>query len=155
MGIEERIQTDGRMEWGLINEKVTPEKKPLYGEDKTVKPNGLTTDNDDTDSRGTPSSNRMIGMASLTKDRNLRKALWNSLRDVAMLQKDLLHVRAKDGMVTLSGIVEKEPQRVAAGKAAESVSGVKKVINAIHVGRAPLRRTRLSFLKKIRVVCVE
>lgn len=148
--IGERIQTDGRMEWGLINGKVPPEKKPLYGENKTVKLNGVTTDNDDMGSGGAPRSNRMIVNAPPTKDRNLRKALWNRLRDVDMLQKDTLHVRAKDGIVTLSGIVEKEPQRVEAGKAAESVSGVKKVINAIHVGTGSFQTDQDEFLKEMR-----
>ncbi|MEO6203644.1 MAG: BON domain-containing protein, partial [Nitrospirales bacterium] len=69
-----------------------------------------------------------------TKARNLRKALWNTLRDVEMLPKDTLHVHAKDGVVTLSGLVETATQKAAAGKAAHSVPGVKKVINIIHVG---------------------
>lgn len=133
--VGERLRMDGRMEWGLINGKVSPEKKPLYGEVKTAKLNGFTTDIAGTSfGAGAQISNGIIVNVPPTKDRNLRKALWNTLRDVDMLQKDTLHVRAKDGVVTLSGMVETATQKAAAGKAAKSVPGVKKVNNVIHVG---------------------
>ncbi|MEO8328012.1 MAG: hypothetical protein ABI618_19365, partial [Nitrospirota bacterium] len=100
--VGEHLLMDGRMELGLINGKVPQEKVPLYGEVKTAKLNGLTTDIAGTGSGGAPISNHMIVNAPFTKARNLRKALWNTLRDVEMLPKDTLHVHAKDGVVTLS-----------------------------------------------------
>lgn len=146
--VGERLRMDGRMEWGLINGKVSPEKKPLYGEVKTAKLNGLTTDIADTDSGGAPISNRMFVNAPPTKNRNIRKALWNTLRDVEMLPKDTLHVQANDGVVTLSGLVETATQKAAAGKAAQSVPGVKKIINAIHVERLPVQTEQDKLLKE-------
>lgn len=58
---------------------------------------------------------------------------------MTVLQTDTLRIRAKDGVVTLSGMLETEPQKAAAGKAAESVSSVKKIINVIHVRTLPFR----------------
>ncbi len=147
--VGERLRMDGRMEWGLINGKVSPEKKPLYGEVKTAKLNGLTTDIAGTGfGGGAQISNRMFVNAPPTKNRNLRKALWNTLRDVEMLPKDTLHVHAKDGVVTLSGLVDTATQKAAAGKAAQSVPSVKKVINAIHVGRLPVQTEQDKLLKE-------
>lgn len=130
-----RPQMDGPIELGLFNVKVPQEKEPLYGEVKTVQLNGLTTDIVGTGfGGGAQISNRMFVNVPHTKNRNLRKAVWNTLRDVEMLPKDTLHVHAKDGVLTLSGLVETATQKAAAGKTAQSVPGVKKVINIIHVG---------------------
>ncbi|GJL67967.1 MAG: hypothetical protein NPIRA06_06020 [Nitrospirales bacterium] len=148
--VGERLQMDGRREWGLINGKVPPQKKPLYDKVKTARLNGLITDIAGTGSGGAPISNRIIVSSPPRKDRNLRKALWTRLREVDMLQKDTLHVRAKGGIVTLSGIVKTEPQRTAAGKAAESVPDVKKVINVIHVETLSSQTEQDWFLKENR-----
>ncbi len=48
-----------------------------------------------------------------------------------------LTVQANSGVVTLSGTVENEAQREAAGRQAASVAGVKTVINNLQVGNAP------------------
>lgn len=67
-----------------------------------------------------------------------------------MLQTDTSLIRAKDGVVTLSGILETEPQKAAAGEAAESLSWIKKVYNAIHVRTPPFQKEQDELIKENR-----
>lgn len=61
-----------------------------------------------------------------------------------------MHIRAKDEVVPLSDILETEPQKAPTGKAAESVSGMKKVNNVIPVSTLPFRKEQVSLLKENR-----
>lgn len=148
--IGERLRINGQMDCGLINPNVLPEKEPFYGEVKSAKLNGFTTDIPGRGFGGPPIGNRLFVNVPPTKIRNLRKALWDRLRDMEMLSKYKLHVRANDGVVTLSGLVETATQKAAAGKAAQSVPGVKKVINAIHVGALPVQTEQDTLPKENR-----
>ena len=138
--VGKRLRMDGQMKSGLFTGKVPPVNELLYDEIKTTKLNGFTTDIDGTGSRGAQINNRIIVNVPPTKDRKLQKAVWKTLRNVDIPKKDTLHVRAKDGIVTLSGVFETSTQKDAAGRAAQSVSGVKRVINTIHIRTLPVQR---------------
>ncbi|MDR4482744.1 MAG: BON domain-containing protein [Nitrospirales bacterium] len=138
--VGKRLRMDGRMAWGLFTDKMPPVNELLYDEVKTTKFHGFTTDMAGTGSRDAQINNRIIVNVPPTKDRKLQKAVWKTLRNVDIPKKDTLHVRAKDGIVTLSGVLETSTQKDAAGRAAQSVSGVKRVINAIHMRTLPVQR---------------
>jgi hypothetical protein len=57
-------------------------------------------------------------------------------QDSGLLNKQLT-VEAKDGVVTLAGLVDNDAQREAASRQAASVAGVKQVVNNLEVGNAP------------------
>ena len=130
---------DGKMNSEILNIEVRQGHVTLYGNTKTEEPNGHASDMGGTAHGVVELPNRIIVPPSRSKNHHLRKAVWNKLRGVDLLsqQTNTLHIHAKDGVVTLSGMVKTEPQKAAAGKAAESVSRIKKVINAVHVRMFP------------------
>ena len=138
--VEKHLRINRQMHSKIVNTEGGHRHVASYGNTKTEKPNG--------DSPGITSSpngvvgvtNRRIVSPSRSKNHHLQNAVWNSLRGVDVLTQhtNTLHIHSKDGVVTLSGMVETEPQKAAAGKAAKSVSGIKKVINAIHIRMLPL-----------------
>jgi hyperosmotically inducible periplasmic protein len=140
--VEEGLRIDGKMNSEMLNIKVRQGHETPYGNTKAEEPNGHATDMAGTAHGVIGVTNRIIVPPSRSKNHHLRKAVWNRLRDVDVLSQhtNTLHIHAKDGVVTLSGMVETEPQKAAAGKAAESVSGIKKVINAIHVRTLPFQK---------------
>lgn len=139
--VEEHLRTDGRVDWEVLDVNVSQGRVTLYGEVETEDQKGLATLIASTVPGVEEITNRIIVDRALSKDHRLQKAVWSTLRGVDGLrqQTDTMRVRAKDGVVRLSGMVATEMQRAAAEKAAESVSGVEKVLNAIYVGSLPFQ----------------
>jgi osmotically-inducible protein OsmY len=139
--VEERLRMDGQMDLEMLKIELRQGQVTLYGNTETDDTNGHAADIAGMAPGIVEETNRIIAPPSRSKNHHLRKAVWNTLRGVDVLsqQTNTLHIHAKDEVVTLSGMVETETQKAEAGKAAESVSGVKKVINAIHVRTLPFQ----------------
>ncbi len=133
--VEERLRTDGRVDWEVLDVAVQAGEVTLYGEVLTEDQKGLASLIASTVPGVRELVNRIIVDRPISSDYRLRKAVWNTLRGVDALreQTHTLRVRVEQGVVTLSGSVEQPLQRDAAIKAAESVQGVNKVISAIRV----------------------
>jgi len=139
--VEEHLRTDGRIDWEVLDVEVSQGHVTLYGEVETNDQKGLAALIASTVPGVTAVTNRIIVDTALSKDHRLQKAVWNALRDVDVLREhtDTLRVRVKHGDVTLSGWVNTKLQKVAAEKAAKSVSGINTINNTIHVGARPFQ----------------
>lgn len=69
----------------------------------------------------------------------LQRGVWAELRAEPELESCLgdLSVYAAGDEVTLIGWVTRSPQKVAAGRAAQRVRGVARLVNSIHVELSP------------------
>ncbi len=76
--------------------------------------------------------------ASKPDDAKVTNEIQNKFTQDSGLSTKQLNVQASGGVVTLSGNVDNDAQREAAGRQAASVSGVKTVINNLQVGTAPM-----------------
>lgn len=139
--VQKHLRMDGQMHSEIVNIGVGHRHVTSYGNTKTEKPNEHSSCIASSPNRVVGVTNRSIVSPSRSKNHHLQNAVWSSLRGVDVLNQhtNTLHIHAKDGVVTLSGMVETEPQKAAAGKAAESVSGIKSVSNAIHVRTIPFQ----------------
>jgi osmotically-inducible protein OsmY len=148
--VEERLRTDGRIDWEALGVEVQGGQATLYGEVETQDQKGIASLIASTVPGVAGLTNSIIVDKAHSKDYRLQKAVWKTLRGVDALreQTSTLRVRVKKAVATLSGSVEQPLQREAAFKAAESVQGVKKVVNKIKVGKAPLPTEREKLLKE-------
>lgn len=149
--VEERLRTDGRMDWEVLDVEVSHQGHvTLYGEVETADQKGLATVIANTVPGVTEILNRILVDTAISKNHHLQKAVWSTLRNVDALrqQTDTLRVRARNGVVTLSGSVNTKGQKIAAGKAAKSVFGIKKINNAIHVGALPFQTEQEKLRKE-------
>ena len=134
--IEERLRTDGRIDWEVLAIEVKQGEATLYGEVQTKDQKGLASLIVTTVPGVAGITNSIIvEPGPYTRDRGLQKAIWQSLRSVDALREQThrLKVQVQDQVATLSGSVEQSVQKDAAEKATESVPGVEKVINVIQV----------------------
>jgi osmotically-inducible protein OsmY len=133
--VEEQLRTDGRIEWEMLDVEVQHGAVTLYGEVETQDQKGLASVIVSTVPGVRKVINRILVSEPLSKDQQPRKGVWSTLRDVDALrgQMQTLRVQVKNAVVTLSGSVEQLGQMEAAVKAAESVQGINKVVNAITV----------------------
>lgn len=148
--VEERLRTDGRIDWEMLDVDVQGGQVTLYGEVLTEDQRGLASLIASTVPGVRELANRIIVDRGISGDYRLRKAVWSTLRGVDALreQTQTLRVRVENAVATLSGSVEQSLQKVAAGKAAQSVQGVHKVINAIAVQPRPLQTERETLRKQ-------
>jgi osmotically-inducible protein OsmY len=134
--IEERLRTDGRIDWEVLEVEVKRGEATLYGEVQTKDQKGLASLIVTTVPGVAGVTNSIIvEPGPFTKDHGLQNAIWMSLRSVDALrqQTNRLTVQVKNQVATLSGTVERPLQKEAAEKAAQAVPGVEKVINNILV----------------------
>ncbi|MDF0642653.1 MAG: BON domain-containing protein [Nitrospira sp.] len=133
--VEERLRTDGRIDWEVLDVEVHEGQATLYGEVLTEDQKGLASLIASTVPGVKKLNNRIIVDKPISTDYRLRKAVWSTLRGVDALreQTHTLRVRVDHTVATLSGSVEQPLQEEAAVKAAQSVQGVSKVVNAIKV----------------------
>ena len=137
--IEERLRTDGRIDWEVLEVEVSRGEATLYGEVQTKDQKGLASLIASTVPGVVGITNSIIvEPGPYTKDHGLQKAIWQSLRSVDALrqQTNRLRVGVKNQVATLSGSLEQSLEKEAAEKAAEAVPGVEKVINMIQVRHA-------------------
>jgi osmotically-inducible protein OsmY len=148
--VEERLRTDGRIDWEMLDVDVQRGQVTLYGEVLTEDQRGLASLIVSTVSGVRELANRIIVDRALSGDYRLRKAVWSALRDVDALreQTQTLRVRVENTVVTLAGSVEQPLQKEAAGKVAQSVQGVQKVVNAIKVLPRLLQTERETLRKQ-------
>ena len=89
-----------------------------------------------------------LGCARKPDDAKISSDIQNKFNQDSGLASKQLKVQAEDGVVTLSGAVDNDAQRAAAGRQAAAEAGVKTVINDLQVGNAsatpPAGRTRES-----------
>ena len=78
------------------------------------------------------------GCARKLDDAQMSSQIQTKFSEDSGLSSKQLTVQANDGVVTLSGAVDNEAQREAAGKQAASVAGVKTVINNLQVSGASM-----------------
>ena len=78
-----------------------------------------------------------VGCAKKLDDAKMSSDIQNKFSQDSGLSSKQLTVQANDGVVTLSGTVDNQAQRDAAGQQAASVAGVKTVINNLQVGQSP------------------
>ncbi|MCA9499679.1 MAG: BON domain-containing protein [Nitrospira sp.] len=149
--IEQTLRTDGRVDWEILDVEVRQGLVRLYGEVTTAEQKGLATDIASTVPGVMAIINNIIVDVPPSRDHILQKAIWNTLRGVDVLQTDTLRISTKDGVVTLSGMLETAVQKAAAVDAAKSVSGVKHVINQIHVGALPFQTEQEKLIKENRM----
>jgi len=148
--VEERLRTDGRIDWEMLDVEVQQGFVTLYGEVLTEDQRGLASLIVSTVPGVRELANRIIVDRALSGDYRLRKAVWSALRDVDALreQTQTLRVLVENAVVMLAGSVEQPLQKEAAGKAAQSVQGVQKVVNAITVQSRPLQTERETLRKQ-------
>jgi hypothetical protein len=77
-----------------------------------------------------------VGCAKKLDDAKMSSDIQNRFSQDSGLSSKQLTVQANNGVVTLSGTVDNETQREAAGRQAASVPGVKTVINNLQLGNA-------------------
>ena len=77
-----------------------------------------------------------VGCAKKLDDAKMSSDIQNKFSQDSGLSAKQLTVQANNGVVTLSGTVDNEAQRDAAGVQAASVAGVKTVINNLQVGQS-------------------
>ena len=75
-----------------------------------------------------------VGCAKKTDDAKVTAEIQSKFSQDSGLSNKTLGVQADSGVVTLSGNVDNDAQREAAGRQAASVAGVKTVINNLQVG---------------------
>jgi osmotically-inducible protein OsmY len=148
--VEKRLRTDGRIDWEMLDVEVQQGFITLYGEVLTEDQKGLASLIASTVPGVRELANRIIVDRALSGDYRLRKAVWSALRGVDALreQTQTLKVLVENAVATLSGSVEQPLQKEAAGKAAQSVQGVHKVVNAIKVQPRLLQTEREALLKQ-------
>ena len=79
-----------------------------------------------------------VGCASKPDDAKVTSEIQSKFSQDSGLSTKQLNVQASAGVVTLSGNVDNDAQRQAAGRQAASVDGVKTVINNLQVGPAAM-----------------
>jgi osmotically-inducible protein OsmY len=134
--IEERLRTDGRIDWEALDVQVNRSEVILYGEVQTKDQKGLASLIVSTVPGVAGITNSIIvEPGPYTKDHGLQRAIWQSIRSVDALRQQThsLKVQVKNQVATLSGSVEQSLQKEAAERAAKTVPGVEKVINVIQV----------------------
>ena len=148
--VEERLRTDGRIDWEVLDVDVQRGQVMLYGEVLTVDQKGLASLIASTVPGVREVANRIIVDRPISKDYGLRKAVWSTLQGVDALreQTQTLRVHVDNAVATLSGSVEQPLQEEAAVKAAQSVQGVSKVVNAITVKPRLLQTERETLLNE-------
>jgi hypothetical protein len=77
-----------------------------------------------------------LGCARKPDDGKISSDIQSKFSQDSGLSSKQLKVQAEDGVVTLSGAVDNDAQRAAAGRQAASVAGVKTVINNLQVSNA-------------------
>ena len=142
--VEERLRTDGRIDWEVLDVDVQRGHVTLYGEVETQDQKGLASLIASTVPGVKELANSIIVDKAVSKDHRLQKAVWSVLRGVDALRQQTrtLRVRVNNAVATLSGTVDMSLQKETAGKAAQSVQGIKKVVNAITVQQTPLQTER-------------
>ena len=148
--VEERLRTDGRIDWEALAVEVKKGQVTLYGEVETQDQKGMASLIASTVPGVVGLTNSIIVDIAHSKDYHLQKAVWSALRDVDALrqQTSTLRIRVNNAVATLSGSVEQPMQKKAAMKAAQSVPGVAKVVNAIQVRKAPTQTEREKLSKE-------
>ena len=86
----------------------------------------------------------MWGAASKPNDAKISSDIQSKFSQDSGLASKQLKVQAEGGVVTLSGNVDNDSQREAAGRQAASVAGVKTVINDLQVGSAATNTAALE-----------
>ena len=81
------------------------------------------------------------GCARKPNDAQISSDVQSKFSQDSGLASKQLKVQAEDGVVTLSGAVDNDAQRDAAGRQAATVAGVKTVINNLQVGGATAATT--------------
>jgi len=148
--VEERLRTDGRIDWEVLDVDVQRGHVTLYGEVETQDQKGLASLIASTVPGVRELTNSIIVDNAISKDHRLQKAVWSTLRGVDALreQTQTLRVRVKNAVATLSGSVDQSLQKEAAEKAAASVQGIEKVINTVQARQAPLQTEREKLRKE-------
>jgi len=148
--VEERLRTDGRIDWEALAVEVRKGRVTLYGEVETQDQKGMASLIASTVPGVVGLTNSIIVDTAHSKDYRLQKAVWSALRDVDALrqQTSTLRIRVNNAVATLSGSVEQSLQKKAAAKAAQSVPEVEKVVNAIQVRKASTQTEREKLSKE-------
>jgi len=148
--VEERLRTDGRIDWEALAVEVKKGQVTLYGEVETQDQKGMASLIASTVPGVVGLTNSIIVDIAHSKDYHLQKAVWSALRDVDALrqQTSTLRIRVNNAVATLSGSVEQSLQKKAAAKAAQSVPEVEKVVNAIQVRKASTQTEREKLSKE-------
>jgi hypothetical protein len=79
-----------------------------------------------------------VGCTKKPDDAKISTDIQNKFSQDSGLASKQLTVQSANGVVTLSGTVDNDAQRDAASRQAASVAGVKKVVNNLEVGSAPV-----------------
>jgi osmotically-inducible protein OsmY len=148
--VEERLRTDGRIDWEALGVEVKEGEVTLYGEVETKDQKGIASLIASTVPGVTGLTNSVIVDKAHSKDYRLQKAVWSTLRGVDALreQTSTLRVRVKNAVATLSGSVDQQVQKLSAEKAAGSVPEVATVVNKIQIRQAPLQTEREKLRKE-------
>jgi hypothetical protein len=85
-----------------------------------------------------------LGCARKPDDAKISSDIQSKFNQDSGLSSKQLKVQAEDGVVTLSGAVDNDAQRAAAGRQAASEAGVKTVINNLQVGNAAAAATEVA-----------
>jgi len=85
-----------------------------------------------------------LGCAKAPDDSQLTQRIQSKFSQDSGLQQKTITVQTSAGVVTLSGRVDNDAQRVAAARYASATPGIKQVVNNLEVGAAPATPTAIQ-----------
>ncbi|MDF0653089.1 MAG: BON domain-containing protein [Nitrospira sp.] len=132
--IELQLRKDGRINWEVLRVKVDKGNVTLFGEVASPEEKGWAEMIAGTVPGVRSVRNDVIVDTALAPDYKIRRDVWEAFKQTPALERNpTVQVSVRKAEVTLKGDVLDDLSKKAAERAAESVYGVKKVINHLQV----------------------
>jgi osmotically-inducible protein OsmY len=132
--VEAQLRLDPRLNWELLQVKIDQGQVTLFGKVASPEEMGWAETVASTVPGVKGITNNIIVDSALAPDHKVRTEIWRAMKTVPALEHNpTLNVNVRNGEVILTGAVQGEAARKAAEKAAQSVDGVRKVVNNLKV----------------------
>jgi osmotically-inducible protein OsmY len=140
--IELQLREDGRINWEVLRVNVDQGNVTLFGEVASPEEKGWAETIASTVPGVRSVRNNVIVDSALAPDHKIRRDVWEAFKQTPALESNpTVRISVRQAEVTLKGDVLDDLSKKAAERAAESVQGVKKVINHLQVvDRLPLQK---------------
>jgi osmotically-inducible protein OsmY len=132
--VEAQLRLDPRLNWELLHVKVEQGQVTLFGEVASPEEKGWAETVASTVPGVKGLTNNLLIEPALATDHKLRRDIWSALKTVPALERNpTLNVTVQNGEAILEGEVQGIAAQKAAEKAAQSVEGVRKVVNQLKI----------------------
>ena len=132
--IELQLRKDGRINWEVLRVNVDRGNVTLFGEVASPEEKGWAETIASTVPGVLSVRNNVIVDLALAPDYKIRRDVWEAFKQTPALESNpTVRISVRKAEVTLKGDVLDDLSKTAAERAAESVYGVKKVINHLQV----------------------